>query len=507
MKTPGQVREGDVMRRLAGRSCLVVLVAVAGAGALVPGAAQAARPGHPAPPAAATKWTKISSNTGLGIASAGLFRTSDGRLHVAWARKDGGTYSLHYSTLGGKAALLATGTIVQKWSAISAYPRLVAGPSGGIRLVFTGGNGVGGSPYNLGAMYSATSTSAGTKWTLTPGSLSQSTNVSLTDTSATTQSDGTPVASWPGGSGVAYHVGLDPNTPATKPDQTVPVTEGAGFVVGTTLARGSDGSVWAGWFTESGASDQGYWVAKLLPSQATKVKAPGSGGTGLSNNQPFQSVAFAARAGGGEYLAYCVPSKTIECAHIALWRANAGAAAAVPGSATQHAIHVAIAAAPGGHLWVLWYDTSQNKIHVVRTNAAATKFAPVQTVAPPPSTGELDGLQAEGSQGPLDVVALVLQNASGSTPSYWDTQLLPKLTLSGSPSAVSHKKATVVTFKVTDVGDSVPGATVSFLGKTAKTNGKGIAQITVPKGTATGKHTATVTKADYTSATFTVTVS
>ena len=497
------------MRRLAAHSCLITLTILAGAGALVPGAAQAAKLARPARPAhvAAAKWTKISADTGLGIASAGLFRTSDGKLHVAWAEKDSGSYSPHYSTVGAKAALLATGTIVQKWSGISAYPRLVAGPSGGIRLVFTGGNGVTGSPYNLSAMYSATSASAGAKWTLTPGSMSQSESVPLTDTSATTQSDGTPVASWPGGSGVAYHVGLDPNTPAAKPDQSVPVTEGAGFVIGTTLVRGSDGSVWVAWFTESGASDQGYWVARVLPSQATKVKAPGSGGASLSNNQPFQAVAFAARAGGGEYLAYCVPSTTIECAHIALWRAGAATAAMVPGSASQHATRVAIAAAPGGHLWVLWYDTSQNKIHVVRTNAAATTFGAVRTLAAPPSTAELDGLQAEGSQGPLDVMALVLQNTSGSTPSYWDTQILPQLTLTGSPSTVSHNQATTVTFTATDAGDPVAGATVSFLGKTATTNSKGVAQIMVPKGTATGKHTATVTKTDYTSATFTVTVS
>jgi hypothetical protein len=495
------------MRRLAG-PCFIALAALSAAGAVVPGTAQAAGFAPAARhAAAATKWTKISSDTSLGIASAGLFRTPDGRLHVAWPRNDAGTFSLHYSTVGGKAALLATGTIVQKWSGISAYPRLVAGPGGGIRLVFTGGNGVGGSPYNLGAVYSATSTAAGKVWTLTHGSLSQSTNVSLTDTSATTQSNGTPVAAWPGGSGVAYHVGLDPSTPASKPDGTVPVTEGAGEVVGTTLVRASDGSVWVGWFTASGAADQGYWAARLTPSQATKVKAPGSGGTGLANNQPLQSVAFAARAGGGEFEAYCVPSKTIECAHIALWRVGASKAVTVPGSDTQHAVHVALAAAPGGHLWVLWYDTSQNKIHVVRTNAAATRFAAGQALAAPPGTGELDGLQAEGSQGPLDVVALVLQNTSGATPSYWDTQLLPKLTLKGSPSTVSHKQASTVTFTVTDAGDPVAGANVSFLGTKAKTSSKGVAKIAVPKGTAAGKHTATATKADYTPATFTVKVS
>jgi hypothetical protein len=493
---------------------LVAVAGLAGAGGLVPAAAQTAwadstaRAGSAgaAPAAAAPKWTKISTGTGMGIASAGLFRTADSRLHVAWARDDHGTFSLHYSTVGGKAKLLATGTILQKWSGVSVYPRLVAGPGGGIRLVFTGGDGTNGSPFNLGAMYSATASAAGTKWTLVHGSLSQSKLVPLTGTSATTERNGTPVAAWAGGSGVAFHVGVDPSTPASGSDGTVAVAEGSGEVNGTTLARASDGSVSAAWFTGSFKSDQGYWVARILPTKAAKAKAPGSGGASVASNQPLQSVAFAARAGGGDYLAYCVPAKTVPCAHIALWRVSARKAITVPGSGSQHATRVAIAAAPGGHLWILWYDTSQNKIHVIRTNAAATKFGAAATIAAPPRTAELDGLQAEGSKGPLDVVALVLQTTSGSTPAYWDIQLLPKLRLKGSPSAVSHTRRTTISFTVSDVGQPVSGARVTFLHKTVKTNGRGVARITVPRGTRAGKYKARAAKASYTAATFTVKV-
>lgn len=490
------------MRRPATRSWLIALIALATAAALFPGAAQAVG----ARTASVTTWTKISTDTSLGIASAGLYRTADGMLHVAWARQDGSnSFSLNYSTVGPNATLEGTGTIVKGWTGISFYPRLVAGPSGGIRIVFTGGNGVSGSPYNLGAMYSATATSAGTAWKLVKGSMSHSTTIPATNTSATTQSSGTPVASWPGGSGVAFHVGTDPNTPATTPDGTVAVASGAGPVVGTTLARETDGSVWGAWFTESFASDQGYWVDKITPTQVAKVEAPGSGSPSLANNQPLQPVAFAAGANGGGYLAYCVPTATITCAHIALWKVGAATATTVPGSTTQHASRVAIAAAPGGHLWVLWYDTSQNKIHTIRSNAAVTKFGPVQTIAAPPKTSELDGLQAEGSQGPLDVVALVLPTTAGSTPSYWDIQLLPKLTLTGSPATVAPGKT--VMFTVADVGDPVAGARVTFLGKNATTNSSGVATITVPAGTAAGSYTATAAMTGYTPATFSEKVS
>ena len=75
------------MHRPLTRSCLVALAALATAGALFPGAAQAATPAGHAPAAATPKWTKISTDTGLAIASAGLFRTADGMLHVAWPRQ------------------------------------------------------------------------------------------------------------------------------------------------------------------------------------------------------------------------------------------------------------------------------------------------------------------------------------------------------------------------------------------------------------------------------------
>src|SRR5207248_9160475 len=136
----------------------------------------------------------------------------------------------------------------------------------------------------------------------------------------------------------------------------------------------------------------------------------------------------------------------VPCAHIGLGKVGAAKATTVPGSSSQHAVHVAIAAGPGGHLWVLWYDTSQNKIHAVRTNTAVTKFGASVTLSAPPKTSELDGLQAEGSQGPLDIVPLMLQTTAGSTPAYWDTQIFPKLTLKGSPATVSHTQATTVTF-------------------------------------------------------------
>ena len=178
------------MRRFARFAAAVSSAVLATSGVA---AAAAAGP----PPAISPHWTTISPGVGFGFASAGLMRTADGRLHVVWPSADPGSYSLHYSTVGPSAKLLATGTILSHWGAIDQFPRLVLAPHGtaqpGLRVIFDGANGQAGSPYNVGTFYSATASSSGTGWALTPGSLSHTTFPPLTDDAAAVEPDGKPV--------------------------------------------------------------------------------------------------------------------------------------------------------------------------------------------------------------------------------------------------------------------------------------------------------------------------
>ncbi|HEX9035303.1 MAG TPA: hypothetical protein VF834_25965, partial [Streptosporangiaceae bacterium] len=273
------------MRRLSGVA--VALVAVLGTSAVSAGTAASAAPAGVQP------WTQISPSTAIAGQSAGLLRTSDGRLHVVWASHDGTAgYSLHYSTLG-KTALLSTAAIVHGWRSVSFYPRLVPTASGGIRMIFTGADGVSASPYDNSAMYSATSGKAGQTWALATGSMSQTTLLPATDTAAAAETDGTPVAGWKSGASFAYHAGLDSTSPATAPDQSVSAGTGA-VVVGPAMVRDSHGGIWAGWFDNSFAASQGYYVVRILPTLTKLLRAPKSGGANIGNNQPLESVALAA---------------------------------------------------------------------------------------------------------------------------------------------------------------------------------------------------------------------
>ena len=405
---------GVFVRFTAAVSCAVALVAP---GAAVAASASLRAPGRPV--AVSPRWLKISSDAGFGGASAGLLRTGDGRLHVVWpADTNNGDHSLHYSTVSASGKLLASGVILTKWNAIDQYPSLV--PDGhGMRAIFDGANGTSGSPYNIGSFYSATAGPSGTAWALAPGSLSHD-NPPLTDNTAATTSTGKPVTAWSEVSALAYHVGIDPHVPAAAPD--VKISAGpSGGVLSPTLVT-SQTAVWGAWFNSSGTATMGYWVDKIFTGAPALRKAPGSGGKGLNNSQPLQPAALAARAGGGIYLAYCVPTKTLTCARVALWRAGAAKAMQVPGSASVQDGKVALAAAPGGHLWVLWFDYHSNVIHAVETNAAATGFGKVLTISPPARLSAFDGLQANASLGPLSIVALAMQSGTGSSPAYFFTQ-------------------------------------------------------------------------------------
>jgi hypothetical protein len=309
---------------------------------------------------------------------------------------------------------------------------------------------------------------------------------------AVVEKDGaTPVAGFGLNNVLYYHVGVDPTAPATGADGVAATGPVATGIDGDVFARDKTGSIWVSW------SDHGYWARQILPSAGQPMKAPQSGTAKGPDNAPRQQVAFAARVGGGEFLAYCSPSKTIPCAHVNLWRVGSAHPMVVPGSATGHAGLVALAAAPGGHLWVSWFDSGTSRLHVVRTNAAATRFGTAHQLKPPPSTLIFEGLQADGSSGRLDLVVNVLLNAKNNPIWFWHTQVLAGLALTARPASFSHKKAKTVTFTVTDVGDPVAGATVSCSGKQATTDKHGHAKLKFAAGTSAGTRICTTTLSGY----------
>jgi hypothetical protein len=461
-----------------------------------PGAALAGGPGV---------WTRLGT-TDNGADSFGMLRTADQNLHLVWLAKHASNTTQSYgtSTISVAGRLLATGTALSGWASLEPDPRLVPNGSG-IRLIFEGNTGSSGC-YVDGAIFTETSTN-GSAWNLVTGSLSSHT-VGVGNIAATVESNRTtPVTAFAGGN--EFHVGVDPKCPAMSADGTITPTAGSSQGNPWATTDTKTGAVYVAWFQAS--VKQAYWVERIVPTQGPPMEAPDSAThiTPFENNQPEEPVALAARPGGGVYMAYCVADSTEPCAHVDLWKVGSSKPMVVPGSQHVKGAWVALAGDTLGNMSVAWFNDANNTnvIRSVRTNIAVTRWGAVRSTPAPPNTFGFDDLQAEGSSARLDLLIADQLGTPGFPVGLFQTQVLPGLTFTATPTSFSHKKAKTVTFTVTDAGQPIHSAFVSCLGKHGSTNAAGKGELKFKKGAAKGDHRCTASHVDYAAATLTIKVS
>lgn len=396
----------------------LAIVAMGACAGLGPVTAAGARTAVQSRVPSAGGWAKLAVTDSYAN-QAGMLRLASGKLHLIWRqRQSNGMFSYKTATLSATGKVIATGTALSSWLSLEGDPRLIPGGPG-IRLVFIGGQNTNASDfYSVGAVYTEVS-NGGSAWSLVHASMAQHTVLNL-GLAAVARADKTPVAAFGLNNTLYYHVGLDPSAPAASPDGSVtgPVAVGLQNVA---LARANDGSIWMAWY-EAGPH-RGYYVDRILPTKGTPQRAPGSGTATSADNEPFQQVAFVARPSGSLYLAYCSPTKVIQCAHLDLWRVGSSHVATVPTSGTGHAGRVAISTAPGGRLWLAWFDFGSNSVHTVQTGKSGSGFGSVRTVGLPHPAFIFNGLQAEGSQGRLDLIANILVTKPSAHQELWHTQI------------------------------------------------------------------------------------
>lgn len=340
-------------------------------------------------------WTKVTSGNVVNIAEPGLYRTSDGVLHLVYLRQGPSSDTLAFTSIGA-GGVTATGVAVGGWAALPQDPKVVGVPGGGMRLVFGGIRTTsGGDPYGTGQMFSATADAAGATWPLAAGALTASGYaIDSYGTGATTLADGTPVVSFPLNSTLTWNAGGSPA------DSTY--TFGECCVYDSTLARDGD-EVWVAFAANgSSAATAGLFVKRLLPTVGPTTKVPRSS-EGSNTLTPSQSTAFVARPGGGLYVAYCVGYPT--CTKVGLWRVGSDRPRMVRRSAGAR--DIAIATGPGGRLWIAW--TTYDAVKVVHTGATGVHFSAVRTLKPPRAAPDLYGITIAGTNRSVD---LVINNGS-----------------------------------------------------------------------------------------------
>lgn len=432
-----------------------------------------------------------------------LLHTSQGRDMVLWEVPTGPSSATfkyaEIATNGGLAAGVTDMFAGHHWRTLIGDPTLLT-YHGKPLLIFAGQRTLNPKdPYSAGCVIGDLDGVSG--WTVQPWSLSHDCSGAVGKYGgAAIDKTGTLSAAWAsGGSGsVNYRIGTAPTIPASTLDRSIPITHGNLELVDETNDISGSDHFYAAWYRlfSTAPYHDGLYLADLTSGSAPKP-APGSGR--LMQENAFESPAMASTLGhGGVYAAYC--TNTYSCSKLLLWRYGAPKTMAVPSS--SGATVMALSGGPSGRLWLAWYNRSTSRVNTVRTNKANNRFGPVESYAVHGCTPDNNArvVISGGPQQRLDVVLVCVRTGDFKTYAR-TTQSIAGLSLSASISSINHKKGGSVTYRVTDAGDPVAGATVSVDGRTAKTKSSGTVKFVFAKNARQGRFVVTATCANYFAAT------
>jgi hypothetical protein len=441
------------------------------------------------PVSAAATWHRISGKVMGTAEQPSLYRTLDGVLHVVWVRRAGDPYDYLDTRIRPNGTIAGRTQILADWEFLN-LPKVVRGPSDGMRIVFSGQRNTDSSdPFSTGAIYTTTGTESGMSWAApNPNHSMSHDHLAGGPVGAAVESDGLVWAAWAGTGALRTHAGVDFDD---NPSDVLDETWQDGLAYDPEVAvDAATGALVLGWFSLK--DDQhGLYAQQITPGGPLRyVPNSASASKNQAIFQPLGRTEITGRteAKPGVYMAYCAyPS----CGTVRLWRFGASSSRAV-GSGQMTGTEVAIAAGPNGRLWVLWMR--QNTIWARRSNPSATTFGELVRIKAP---GLIQyKLDAEGSRGPLDVFVTAADDDLDLA--LWHRRLQPGLTLRADPARFGNDRRHAVTFRVRDAGQPVGNATVRVAGRTLHTNANGNAGTTFPRGFREGRYTATATKAGYT---------
>jgi hypothetical protein len=414
--------------------------------------------------ASAAPWKRVTTPDGASTDQVGLARTGDGVLHLAWSHPTGpNTEDLLHTVISRAGRIGATTPIQSGWTGFT-NAALVVDP-GGLRA-FWGGFRTTDSADPQRETNTALSPDGGVSWALQPGSVVPGGAQSYgSNTAATVRPDGTTLQAFAGTLGTWVHSGLSPATP--NHDYQAPLGP---YGYDPDLATDASGRTVMAWYSNA-SGHLGVHAQEVNPDGSPSGAASTMPNTGDMQVGMLGRTPLAVRAGGGFYVAY--PTGYPASTKVRVWRIGAGSAplvASVEGSGTPA---VAIAAADGGRLWVLWTKGfGDPDVLARRSNKGATKFGAVVNAGHPRDAMQAYKLDASAVGGALDALAnFNIGTTSSAVTSY--RRILPGLTLRASPGRLRRGEPTGVRFTVLDAGDPVKGARVRAGGKSGMTDGKG----------------------------------
>ncbi len=472
------------MSRFRSRPALIACSLLAGlVGAVLigpPAGAIATR--TPAP----SSWAQLSSGPSLSIsARPSLLRWPNGQVQVAWTEPEmsggGGNASIRTRTRSPAGVWGPTVTVADSWSSIGTAPKIVAGAAEGRlpeRVVVFDGNrtDVTTDPYTNG-IFDARSTD-GRAWALAPNSLSATNGAGPYDLAAA-YTGKELAAAWTNSASLFVHIGGESGIPSTAPDVVV-----APAGNGTNIASDRAGGMWQVW---SDGSTGDVRVRQVAPALGPVATAPGSAYT----TSPGQNLPLVVRPDGSVWTAYARPGAP----GIRVWRVGSRSPITIPTPAPAQAIGLS---AYRGALWLSWHDNGgPGRVRALRTNQTVTRLG-AQVSVPAPGPGyRARTASGDGSGGPLDLAVI-----AGDLPrtQVFVTHLLPGLSVTAAPSALSARRGGRSLISVTDAGAPVGYASVRVGGVVLRTDRTGRAWFVSPKGARAGGSRVVATRTGYTPA-------
>jgi hypothetical protein len=457
----------------------------------VSNAASAKAPAPAKAQAAKSKWIQLSASNGVSLINEpDVMRLPTGGVQVVWSQGDGTKESIRTRIVKESGHVGSPiSTVVKNWSSAATDPQIIR--HGNKRLVAFGGiRSTNPSETLTGEMAYATSGN-GKAWALGPGSLTQTTYTSTYGTAAV-DDGGTPFVGTIGTSTnqVTLHHGIDPSRPASGGDYLTKSGTFGTYAYYVGLAQNAKTKqIWCAWYSNADETKHnGVLVEKVWPQPPAKVlKAPGSSTPRGDSLDSGQDIAIAA-SGRSVYVAYLVGYPTAN--HVRIWEVGTRHTLTVKANNAQH---VMLSAAPGGRLWLGWFNNGTHSIKVARTDAAVKHLGAIRSIKPPGDRySSVWKVTGSGASGPLHLV--VNANATGKNPQMYYQKVSPGLTLVARPRSLSKG---VVTAKVSDAGKAVGHAKVTFRGQSRQTNGRGIVKFKVPGSAHPGRYAMTATRSGY----------
>ena len=472
----------------------LAFILVAAAGVLAP----------PAPSGGPGVWTDVSGSVGASsLVEPKVARDSAGVLHVVWIT-EGATQDLKQRSIAADGSAGAEQTLAQGWGTLS-NPAIVYAPATPTPFQVFAGGIRGSQPGDSHEGMSLWTSPDGTTWTLQPGVVSGPGGTAYGSDVSAVLTPSAVFQTWFSTFGVFVHKGVQ-----NGGDRDANDVGQYGYNSAFAYDSGADRLWVVAAYNATGKP--GLWIREIDQATGDPIgsssQLPGSA-TDYAGTPSFDMKIMPVPATGlsgqsGVIFAY--PTGYPSATQLRVWRvAGGGTTSTVLAGGTGAKGATAVAAAPDGRAWVVWADNAggARRIYASRSDVGATAWGAVTSAAVPPGTDALWQLAASAqADGRLDVLA---QASKSNDNRIYHTQLYAGLDVTVAPKSAKAKKAFTATVTVRDAGAPVAGAAVSAAGKSAVTDGSGVARLQL-KAAKAGKLTVTVKKDGYQTATAVVTV-